>query len=435
MCCAATAKAYAIAVKSSKWYNFRWGFTVPISIPQGSDSLYAIRLKILLIVLCIMPVFTHACADCPMLVAAGGSFGIARSADGVLWGWGDNAKGQLGNGTTQRVRTPQACALGLDAAQVQSIACGNIATLFLMENGDVYTCGANNYGQQGIRSRESVVKTPVRIPELSNITQIACGFGQCLALDRDGKVFAWGRNSNGQIGDGTRQNRSGPVALPLEHIISVQCGGKYCMAMAEDGTVYGWGDNEYGQLLDASRYRNVLEPAVLSISGRFRQIACGGDTAFGIDEEGTLWAWGRNDFLQLGNTGVQGKTQVPVPVTFPQDQVKIDSVFAYNAHTAALSSSGGLWQWGSVYHGQIGNGMIRSKSIPVEACPSEGVFTAAVGSLQSYVVLQDGSLLACGCNEYSQTGAFKKRTDYYVRDWKDTGLNLKNGQWSDPHND
>ena len=391
-----------------------------------------LRLFVLFLFLTLFSLPAHA--DKTVLVRAGGSFGFARSMDGSLWAWGDNGRGQLGTGNTQRLSTPQPAAFGIDGTNLKDIACGNIATLFLMEDGTVYTCGANNYGQQGQGNNVSVIKTPVLIPGLAHICKIACGFGQCLALDEEGHVWAWGRNSHGQIGNGTRRSQNAPVLLDLENIVDIQCGGKFCMAMDATGNIFGWGDNKYGQLLDASNRTYVLSPVRLSISGMYVRIACGGDIALGLDENGTLWSWGRNDYLQLGNDEIKGSTSKPVQVKFPYPVV-IREMFAYNAHSAAISEDGGLWQWGSVYHGQMGTGKQPSRSLPTEPCPSHQVLSCAVGSLQSYVLMEDGSLFGAGCNEYSQTGAFKHKTDYYVVSWKNTGLNLIDNSWVDPQND
>ena len=392
------------------------------------------RFAILFLMLTSLLLTSRAFSEEPILIRAGGSFGYARAADGSLWVWGDNGRGQLGTGNTRRIRTPQSGITLINGNQIQDIACGNVAVLFLMKDGSVYTCGANNYGQQGQGNNISVVKTPIQIEGLDHIVKIACGFGHCLALDSDGHVWAWGRNSNGQIGNGNRKSQNSPVMLALEKITDIQCGGKFSMCMDSDGQIFGWGDNEFGQLLDASNWKNVLSPVQLSVSGSFNKIACGGDAGFGIDHNGILWSWGRNDFYQLGNQDVKARSAVPVKVHFPEPVV-VTEIMAYNAHSAAISTDGGLWQWGSVYHGQMGIGKHPSRSVSLQASPESNVADCAVGSLQSYVVLDDGTLYGAGCNEYSQTGAFKYRTDYYVTTWKNTGLNLKTGIWTDPQND
>lgn len=373
-----------------------------------------------------------AAAMAQPLVRAGGSFGIAVDAQGQVWGWGDNASGQLGNGDHRQVYLPAPAAVGLDGTQLADVCCGNVNTLFLMQDGTVYTCGYNNYGQQGLPDAPTHVFEPTRIPGLTDVVQVACGFGQCLARTSAGEVYAWGRNSNGQLGTGDTKGVEVPVRLPLENIVDIQCGGKFCLALDAAGELWGWGDNEYGQLLDASNYRNVLSPVRLSVGSRFHQVACGGDIAFGVDDAGVLWAWGRNDYWQLGTDQVKDKTNVPVQVMLPEG-LRIAEIYAYNSHTSVRTEEGALWTWGGVYHGQVGNGKRPWRDLPRMACPESGVADAAVGSLQSYVLLEDGTVMGCGCNEYGQTGAFR-RMKYYVPKWMNTGLNAQTGVWEDPEN-
>lgn len=391
------------------------------------------KLFALLVALMMMLSLLPASAEGVMFVRAGGSFGMALDANGVIWGWGDNGSGQLGNGNNKRVYFPVPCATGIDGTQVKDIQCGNLNTLFLMQDGTVWTCGRNNYGQQGQKTKKEYVFTPIQIPGLENIEKIACGFGQCLALDADGRVWSWGRNSNGQVGDGTKKGVKEPIMLDMENIVDINCGGKFNMAMAEDGTVWGWGDNEYGQLGDGLKLKDVTKPTKLAVSGMYTKVACGGDVGFGIDENGKLWAWGRNDYWQLGTKAVSKYTKTPVEVSLPEGTV-VTEIYAYNSHTAAITDAGALWQWGGVFHGQVGNGERPWRDVPQEACPASGVVGTAVGSLQSYLLLEDGTLYGCGCNEYGQTGAYR-RMRYYVDRWMNTGLNLVSGQWADPGND
>lgn len=391
------------------------------------------KLFALLVALMMMLSQLPASAESVMFVRAGGSFGIALDESGVIWGWGDNGSGQLGNGNNKRAYFPIPCATGIDGTQVKDIQCGNLNTLFLMQDGTVWTCGRNNYGQQGQKTKKEYVFTPIQIPGLENIEKIACGFGQCLALDADGRVWSWGRNSNGQVGDGTKKGVKEPIMLDMENIVDINCGGKFNMAMAADGTVWGWGDNEYGQLGDGLKLKDVVKPTKLAVSGMYTKVACGGDVGFGIDENGKLWAWGRNDYWQLGTKSVSKYTKTPVEVSLPEGTV-VTEIYAYNSHTAAITDTGALWQWGGVFHGQVGNGERPWRDVPQEACPASGVVGTAVGSLQSYLLTEDGTLYGCGCNEYGQTGAYR-RMRYYVDRWMNTGLNLVSGQWADPGND
>lgn len=378
--------------------------------------------------------FPLAAAEGGLMLRAAGSFVWARTEDGALWGWGDNTSGQLGDGTNKRHSLPfSEVAVGIDGTHVTDIQGGNISTLFLMDDGTVWTCGRNNYGQQGIPGCPEYIFTPAQIPALKDITKIACGYGQCMALDKDGHIWIWGRNSNGQAGVGNTRPVKEPVMLPLENISEIHCGGKYCLALSSDGTIWGWGDNEYGELLDASKVgKNVLEPTRLSVSGRFMNMWCGGSTVLAMDQEGKLWSWGRNDYWQLGNNTVKGKySAVPVPVLLDEG-LQIASVYAYNTHFAILTEAGALWIWGGAFNGQLGIRKRESRVLPT-LCVEQGVRAVAVGSLHTIVCLEDGTVVGAGLDKYGQTGthhAHRSIVDVFLS----TGLNLLTGIWEDPGN-
>ena len=390
-------------------------------------------LRLLCLTLLIFCLALPALAEGPLL-RAGGSFAVAIDAQGQIWAWGDNVRGQLGNGTAKRVPFPSPAGEGLQGSDVADIQCGNENTLFLMKDGTVYTCGNNNYGQQGDGGAAGAVTIPWQIPELRDIVQVATGYGHCLARTADGHVWAWGRNNCGQLGTGSKKAEKRPVQLPLEHITDVQCGGKFSMVMAEDGTIWGWGANDQGQLLDAVRKgQNLLQPTQLSVSGRFTRIAPGGSTVYAIDPDGVLWAWGRNNYLQLGTKAVKAQSSEPVRVELPEG-LAIADLYAYNTHAGILTPDNALWQWGMTRCGQLGSGKHPTSSLPTLCDAGQPVLAAAVGSSGSYAMLADGTVWACGYSEVYQTGAFRK-VHYYVYDWTYNGLNLLTSTWEDPHND
>ena len=388
--------------------------------------------RIAALLLALLLALGASCASAEALLRAGGSFGFAVDEKGVIWGWGDNTKGQLGNGTKKRQFLPVPVALGLDGSQIADIQCGNENTVFLMKDGTVYSCGSNNYGQQGVKGAPAYVFEPIQVVGLENVVQIAAGFGQCLARTADGRVYAWGRNNCGQIGNGQTINAKIPVLLALTDIVDIQCGGKFCMALDKEGAIWGWGDNESGQLLDASRMgRPVAEPARLNVSGQFTMIACGGSTAFGLDAEGVLWAWGKNDYWQMGTDDVVKTSAEPMRVELPEG-IRLAGIAAYNTHIAAWSDDGAAWMWGCVYMGQSGTDQRLSRTTPISIYPSSIVQSAAVGSLQSYLLLNDGRVLASGYNKYGQCGT--AGTANFYTTWQDTGLNLFTGVWEDQRN-
>ena len=354
----------------------------------------------------------------PLIVRCGGSFVYAIDREGKIWGWGDNRKGQAGYEKYQLVRTPSLVATNLDGRDIRDIQCGNENALFLMKDGSVYACGANDHSRLGVKDQKGSANTPILIPTLKDIVQIDCGFGQSLALDSSGHVWGWGKNSEGQVGVGTRQTVEEPTDLGLTDIVQIGCGGRYSMALDAAGTLYVWGENDNGQLM-AGKTSMLTEPTAVSLPGHtIKQIAAGGDTGFFLDDEGHVWAWGRNDFVQCGNNTIGKSTQSPVRVMIP-DEEKVVRVIAYSSHTLALTEQGSLWIWGSTGSGQSGLGNSSSRTMPTCTYAS-GVVDASVGSLCCALLLEDGSVLCTGYNEYGQLGVGNRSRNTWVAN----GLNL-----------
>lgn len=173
--------------------------------------------KILCMILALLLILTatSSLAEQTVLIRAGGSYAYALDSSGVIWAWGDNQFGQLGNGNKQKTYYPTPCAVGLDGTHVVDIQCSHQSVMFLMDDGSVYTCGNNNNGQQGNPAIKSFNTRPQQVPELTGIVSIATGFGQCAAIDKDGHLWMWGRNTNGQLGNGTKKSSPRPFMLDL----------------------------------------------------------------------------------------------------------------------------------------------------------------------------------------------------------------------------
>ena len=357
-----------------------------------------------------------------VMLRLGGAYDLAVDDQGNIWGWGDNTRAQLGNGGGGKVFFPEKAAVGLDGNDILDIQCGNVGTLFLLKDGSVFVCGSNEYGQTGLNNGKGKETLPVRIPGLENIVQVSCGWGHCLALTGDGHVYSWGRNNMGQLGVGDRKNRPEPVLLSLEHIVQIECGGKFCMAMDAEGKLFGWGANDYGQLAGASKSKWVGEPVELPLNNKFSSVCCGGGSVYGLCPDGSILSWGQNDYLQLGRKTRGAFTPEAGEVELPEG-VQFKTLQAYNGHVSLLDTQGRLFVWGCLAHGQANTGKRPSKSLPVEATPDAPVLMAAVGSVQSAAVLENGRVVTIGGSEYGQSGAFSKGI-YYVTNWADTELDL-----------
>ena len=129
----------------------------------------------------------------------------------------------------------------------------------------------------------------MQVLELEGIVSISSGMYHGLALKEDGTVWAWGRNSSGQLGDGTTKAR---VRIPvqvenLDNVVSIKAGRNHSMAIKEDGSVWLWGDNTSGQLGDGTNENKLLPIENEELKGA-KEISGGGDFTIVLKEDGTL---------------------------------------------------------------------------------------------------------------------------------------------------
>lgn len=188
--------------------------------------------------------------------------------DGTVWARGNNSYGQLGDGTTKDSSTAVQVT-GPDGTgylgDVIAIAAGGYHSLALRSDGTVWAWGYNVYGQLGDDTTTDR-RTPVQVkgPDgngyLTNVTAIAAGPYHNLARKSDGTVWAWGRNFDGQLGDGTKTDRRTPVQVKgpdgygyLTNVIAISTGPADSFAQKSDGTVWGWGRASFSWLGDNHR--------------------------------------------------------------------------------------------------------------------------------------------------------------------------------------
>ena len=242
-------------------------------------------------------------------VAAGYNHLLILTSGGQVYACGSNEYGQLGDGTTTNRNVP---VLVQGINYISSISCGNGFSMALGTDGTVYTWGRNDYGQLGtgnttdcstpypaLTPNPSATPAPSASPE---IIKIAAGGYHSLALNRDGTVCAWGCNSNGQIGCGTQTDVPTPTQIPsLTNIIDISAGECHSGAVKSAYNVWTWGDNTYGQGGGNNNSCNTTPINVNQTSWSYSSIASGGNHNFAIRSDGSLFAWGNNEYGQLGD--------------------------------------------------------------------------------------------------------------------------------------
>jgi alpha-tubulin suppressor-like RCC1 family protein len=274
-------------------------------------------------------------------VAAGEDFSLALRSDGTVWAWGRNDRGQLGRGTTSSGELVPARVAVLN--RVTKISAGRDFALALRSDGIVFAWGADWFGQLGNGATSySPVSVPVKIAGLSQVTGISAGWDSSLATENSGisvvtSVWAWGNNEDGQLGDGTLTGHPTPervTGLPVS-IAGISAGGQFAAVLATDGSVWGWGGNGVGQLDIAPSGGLVTRPVNMIAAGsRITQISAGGGHMLALKSDNTVLAWGLGVRGQLGN-GIQTQVSGPVPVTglTGATQVAAGTLSSYAVHT------------------------------------------------------------------------------------------------------
>ena len=266
------------------------------------------------------------------------------------------------------------------------------------------------------------------MPKGKKIAQTANGNGYSLALSADGTVYTWGRNEYGQLGNGvTATNSPVPVAVktagtPMEGKTIVQISAKvwYALALASDGTVYSWGFNSWGQLGNGTSgtANNASAPVAVKTVGTpmngktITQVAAGATHSLALATDGTMYAWGKNEYGQLGNDSTTNSS-VPVAVKTagtPMAGKTIIQIHAGYEHSLALASDGTVYAWGRNNSGQLGKNDATDAHIPAAVqtlgTPMAGkvIVQLAAGNSQSMALASDGTVYTWGWNQYGQLG-------------------------------
>lgn len=289
---------------------------------------------------------------------------LALKADGTVWSWGENAQGQLGLGTPPEPGSPHTAdltprwsptrILGLSGAVAISV--GYRHGLVLMEDGTVRAFGDNSNGQLGDGSSESVRDYPVTAVGLSDIVKVAGGSMHSVALKADGTVWVWGRNSYGNLGQGTQDAaaHSTPAQVPgLTGVIDIATGRDHVLALHADGTVSSWGLDASGQLGFGAPFPDERSATPVKVRGLVdaHAVFANANMSYARRADGTLVSWGQNFNGQLGN-GSKTDSNVPIPSV---PLLKGLSALAPGAtHVISVREDGKLFTWGWNARGSLG---------------------------------------------------------------------------------
>ena len=351
-----------------------------------------------------------------VVAVADGRHSLILKSNGTVLARGWNDYGQLGNGTITTgtpVETPVQVS-GL--SDVVAVAVGETHSIALKSDGTVWTWGRNNYGQLGVAGGDQ--STPVQVLGaggvgfLTGVVAIAAGQRHSLALKNDGTVWAWGSNGYGQLGvSGGNSVTPVQVTAPsgMSGMVAIAAGNWHSVALSSDGTVWAWGYNYDGQLgmggVGGGGYPNSTSTPQHVMSGSFsgvKKIASLQYHTLAVKSDGTVWAWGRNDYGQLGNGGTSA-SGTPVQAAGLSGMVDVAAGYI---HSVALKSDGTVWTWGYNGYGQMGyatrDGDPHSTAAQVPGL--SGVVAISAGVFSSLALQSQAIGAAWGDNYYGQVG-------------------------------
>ncbi len=346
-------------------------------------------------------------------VAAGDWHSLALDVDGLVWAWGSNGDGRLGDGSTTQRTTPVRVA-GITG--VTAIAAGSAHSLALRVDRTVWAWGSNANGQLGADPATTPRSfLPIEVAGISDAISIAGGGNHSVAAKSDGSVWAWGSNSNGQLGDETTTQHSAPAQARdlsgayLSAVVAVAAGQTHSLALKNDGTVWAWGANGGGQLGDGTTTQQLTAVQVRDVSGGYLSdvvaVAAGQSHSLAVRSDGTAWAWGANDKGQLGDgTTTPRPTAVQVRDETGAYLTQVVAVASRKNHSYALKSDGTIWACGYNGSGQLGDGSTTQRTQAVRVGTLSDMTALAAGDSHGLAVAADRSVWSWGGNSYGQLG-------------------------------
>ncbi|EQK35578.1 regulator of chromosome condensation (RCC1) repeat family protein [Clostridioides difficile P75] len=323
--------------------------------------------------------FTKLPIDDVKTVACGYDFTFVLKNDGTLYSAGLNSSGQLGLGDTNN----RATFTKVNIDSVKDVVTYNQSVFIIKMDGTAHACGLNSNGQLGINStlNKSVFN---KIEGMDNVKQIACGSSHTILIKNDGTMYTTGYNGVGQLGTGNNNNSIVFTLSSINNVKYASCGNNHTMILKYDNTLFSTGQNNYGQLANANKdvaSRNTF--AKVNVEN-IKDIKCGSQFNFLINGSKEIFVSGCNLAGQLGSF---------FHTTFLYEFLKVQS--------SSLDNYSGL--------------LINDDYLYVTKDNSEFLNVKLSDNFQDYkkieltdnnmfIVMNDGTLYACGLNNYGQLG-------------------------------
>ena len=321
--------------------------------------------------------------------------------DGTLWSCGRNNYGQLGLGGGDRYTFTQ---VTTNADDIKSVYCGAYHTFILKNDGTLWSCGRNDYGQLGLGDGNNRTTFTQITTNADDIKSVYCSAYHTLILKNDGTLWGCGYNDYGQLGLGDFNNRTTftQITTNVNDIKEIYCGWRHTFILKNDGTLWGCGYNQYGNLGLGNTTNRTTFTQIITNTDDIKEIYCGGYQTFILKNDNTLWSVGYNEFGQLG-LGDTTNRYTFTQVTTNTDNIK--SVHCGCHHTFILENDSTLWGCGRNSESQLGLGDTTNRTTFTQITTNtDNIKSVYCGSLYTLILKNDGTLWGCGWNGHGQLG-------------------------------
>ena len=325
-------------------------------------------------------------------ISLSGSHSMALTSKGRVFTWGYNGGGILGYGHSDYDAHPNPTEIThqftLNEEEViEKVVSGHLYSIVLTSESRMLIWGSNSRGELGIGTSDHDDHfSPIDITSHFSlgfdevIVDVLAGDSHTAVITSEGRIFTWGYNTYGNLGDGTTTDKNTPTDItnhfslfPGEKIVKASVYSKHSAAVTSLGRVFTWGYNAYGQLGDGTTETRLLPIEItnqinISMEDKIINVQVGNGYSGVITSEGRIFTWGLNSSGKLGD-GTHVNKSIPTEITFQfnlnEGEFFKDLILA-EYDSSAVTSEGRIFTWGENSNGQLGDGTTETRISPIE---------------------------------------------------------------------
>jgi alpha-tubulin suppressor-like RCC1 family protein len=294
-------------------------------------------------------------------VQAGSYHSLGVRQSGTAWAWGCGGSGRLGDNSIVDKSSPVSVVGGFtDWCQVSA---GSVHSVAVRQNGSAWAWGSNSNGNLGTNNTVSSSSPVSVVGGFCDWCQINAGGGSSFGIRTNGVLYAWGYNNLGRLGDNTVVNKSSPVSVVgdfTDWCFVSNC--NHTLAVRTNGTLWAWGNNVNGALGDNTCTDRSSPVSVVGGFTDWCQASGGFRFSLGLRQNGVLYSWGCNNVGQLGTNTTVSRASPGLVVGGFTDWCQVAAGYV---HSLAVRTNGTAWAWGNGNYGRLGDNTVVSKSSPV----------------------------------------------------------------------